>query len=57
MQHMDRGVATVAVWAGVAGLSYLFHSFGMFSGVLSGWAATGMVAAAIVGTMIVWHTA
>ena len=50
MRYMGKAVATVAVWGGIAGLSYLFHSFGILSGDGAAW----MVFGAIVATCAIW---
>lgn len=50
MQNMGKAIATVAIWGGTAGLSYLFHSFN----VLSGEGAGLMVGGVIVLTAFIW---
>lgn len=51
MKNGGKAVATVAIWAGVAVLSYLFNSFG----ILSGGGAGLMVVGAILGTLSLWN--
>ena len=41
MKDAGKAVATIAVWGGVALLSYLFHSFGVLSGVGAAWMVVG----------------
>lgn len=50
MQHMSRVAAILAVWGGIAGLSYMFHSFG----ILSWEGAAGMIFVAFVLTLTLW---
>ena len=50
MKDSGKAVATIAVWGGVALLSYLFHSFG----ILTGDGATWMVVGAFFLTAALW---
>jgi len=50
MKNGGKAVATVAVWTGVAVLSYLFNSFG----ILSGPGAGLMVIGAVLVTGAMW---
>ena len=50
MKDFGKAVATIAVWGGVALLSYLFHSFGILSGTGAAW----MVVGAILLTAALW---
>jgi hypothetical protein len=50
MKDGGKAVATVAIWVGVAILSYLFNSFGILSGDGAAW----MVIGAILLTVILW---
>lgn len=49
----SRALATIAVWGGIVGLSYAFHSFD----ILSGAGAAGLVIAAVFATGFVWRSA
>ena len=50
MKDARKAVTTIAVWGGVALLSYLFHSFDILSGIGAAW----MVAGAFLITMGLW---
>lgn len=51
METVGKAMGTAAVWGGVGGLSYMFHSFGMFDG--SG--AVGLVVVGLVVTLGIWN--
>jgi uncharacterized membrane protein len=48
--QIGKGIATVAIWGGTAGLSYLFHSFDILTGEGAAW----MVVAAVLLTAALW---
>ena len=50
MKDAGKAVATIAIWGGVAVLSYLFHSFGILTGAGAAW----MVVGAMLLTMGLW---
>ena len=50
MKDICRVIATIVIWSSVAGLSYLFNSFGIFDA----FGAIGMVIAGVLVTAVVW---
>ncbi|KKT41574.1 MAG: hypothetical protein UW30_C0006G0001 [Candidatus Giovannonibacteria bacterium GW2011_GWA2_44_13b] len=52
MKNGGKAVATLAVWAGIVALSYMFNSFG----ILDGAGAFGLVGAGLLGTGIIWNS-
>lgn len=50
MQSIGKALGTAAVWAGVAGLSYLFNSFNVFDST----GAVLLVICAAIATMTIW---
>lgn len=50
MQTIGKALGTGFVWAAIAGLSYLFNSFG----ILDGKGATGLVIAGFLLTAWIW---
>ncbi len=50
MENIGKALGTAAVWGGAIGLSYLFHSFGIFDSD----GAVGMVVVAAVLTAGIW---
>ncbi|QQG46506.1 MAG: hypothetical protein HYY55_01525 [Candidatus Niyogibacteria bacterium] len=50
MKDIGKAIATIAIWGGTAGLSYLFLGFG----ILSGLGAFLMVLGAILLTAALW---
>ena len=51
MESIGKGIATVGIWFGVAGLAYAFGKFG----VLNRWGAMMMVVAACFATVGIWN--
>lgn len=52
MKDIGKTVATIAIWGGVAFLSYLFHSFDILSGAGAAW----MVVGAMLLTVGLWKS-
>lgn len=50
MGNVGKALGTLAVWAGVAGLSYTFATFGVFDSTGAGW----MVIGAFVTSWVIW---
>jgi len=50
MKEVGKALATAVVWGGVAGLSYLFNSFG----ILTSGGAVGLVLAGFFMTGMIW---
>lgn len=50
MKEVGKALGTIAVWGGVAGLSYLFHTFDFLNGIGGG----VMAFAAILLTAKIW---
>jgi len=51
MKEIGKAVATVAIWAGIIGLAYLFRSHG----ILNGLGATMLTIGAFCLTLVVWE--